>query len=502
MATTSPPVADSAEPEDSGLGLRHYLDVLWRRKLTLLAAIALCVGVALGISFAQPKKYEATTKIVVGQANGLIPSAFANAVQPYTATMADLVKSNIVASTVIQDLGLANETPESLLAKMSVSINPSTAVMAVSITDRDPNRAVAIAKETATVFSRLVKERFGSKPVELSPGTTQLPLTATVFDPAHANPAPVSPKPVRNTAIALVLGLVLGLLAAFLREHFDRALRTREAVEQAFGVPVIGQIPFGRTRKGDERPVSWEGSGEIAEAFSALRANLQYLGVQRPLRSILVTSAAPEQGKTTVTANLAVAIARSGESTVVIEGDLRRPRLSHAFGVGPSTGLTNALVTGVDPASILVDVPIASDEGGAVSPGRLSFLNSGPLPPNPSELLSSPQMGTLVERLGLVYDRVLIDSPPFLLVADGLELAGMVDGVLLVVRRDRASRDEAHEIRALARRLDIRLVGTVFAGASASGTSAYSAYGEPEQRREAPRRRGAKNAQPVVPEDF
>jgi capsular exopolysaccharide synthesis family protein len=283
----------------------------------------------------------------------------------------------------------------------------------------------------------------------------------------------------RNLAVAGALGLLLGLLAAFLREHFDRALRTRESVETAFGVPVIGQIPFERPRRrGDgRRPVS-DPFGQSAEAFRALRANLQYLAVERPLQTLLITSASPEQGKTTVTANLAVAIAQSGASTIAIEGDLRRPRLADTLGVdGRGVGLTGLLVASLNPNEAIVPVPLSAGGNGTAKTrvGRLSVLASGHLPPNPSELLSSSQMEALLDGLREAYDYILIDSPPLLLVADALGLARMVDGVVIVVRRDEATRDEARETRALVERLGIHLVGTVLTDAAAT-TSYYGDY--------------------------
>jgi capsular exopolysaccharide synthesis family protein len=474
-------VRDAGTQEGTSLGLRNYADALWRRKWLLVGVVAACVGLAVGVSSVQAKKYEATTKIVVGQGNGLIPSAYSNAVQPYTATMADLVKSNIVAETVKRQLRLTGSA-QSLQNQISVSINPSTAVMTVNVVDRSPARAVQIAKSVGSVFSKLVKERFGSKPTPLGGGTVQLPLTATVFDPAHASSTPVSPRPVRNAAIALAIGLVLGLLAVFLREHFDRGLRTREEVEESFGAPVIGQIPFLRSRNVEFRPVAWEGHGDLAEAFRTLRANLQYLGVRRPLRTILVTSAAPEQGKTTVTINLALAIARSGSSAVVIEGDLRRPRLDRALELHPIVGLTNVLVGSASVEEALVEIPLPGTA--SLNAGQLSFLSSGPLPPNPTELLASAQMSSLLERVAVTHDHVIIDSPPLLGLADALELARMVDGVVLVARRNSATVDDARELRVLTERSGIRVVGTVFTDVEATRTYGY---GDAHRRARGPR---------------
>jgi capsular exopolysaccharide synthesis family protein len=464
---------DAGAREQSELGLRHYLDVVRRRRWTVLAVLAAALAAAVAISQAQAKTYQATTKIVVGQGNGLIPAPYAGAVQPYTATMADLVKSDIVARTVIQRLGLRT-SPDKLLEKVSVSINPTTSVMTVHVKDHRAVRAVEIARNVASVFAGLVRTQFGSKPVTVAPGTTQLPLSATVFDPAHADPEAVSPRPLRDTILGVVIGLVLGLVAAFLREHFDRRLRTREAVEAAFGVPVIGQVP---TLDDNTATGTFAPGGRVPEAVRALRANLEYLAIRRPLRTILITSASPQQGKTTVTAYLAVALARAGAATVAVEADLRRPRLGDAFGTPPvGPGLSGAIVgaSDVDSATIELRAPEGGDVGRG-EPGRLAFLPSGPLPPNPSELVSSDQMTRLLERLGVMFDHVLVDSPPILLVADSLELARSVDGVIVVARRNSATKDEAHEVRKLVERLGVNLLGVVFTDVR-QGAHGYDSY--------------------------
>jgi capsular exopolysaccharide synthesis family protein len=475
---------DRPEADESGLGLRHYLDVLRRRKWIVLAVVAAAIAVAALISALQKPVYQAQEKIVIGQGNTLIAPGAAGAFQQYSATMANLLESNVVARNVIDSLRLPL-SEEALLSKVSVSINPQTAVLQVSVQDHSRAQARRIASQIGVVFTDLVKSKFGHEPVPTGvPGEPPQPLTANVWDPAHINSARVKPKPVRNVFIAGVLGLVLGLLAAFLREHFDRRLRTREDVELAFGAPVIGQIPFTRRRRGAHAFSGWDHGGHTGEAFRALRANLQYLAVRRPLRTILITSAAAGQGKTTVTANLAIAIARSGATTVAIEGDLRRPQLVEALGVSKDRpGLTNMLVGAEDLDNALLYIPLATGDNGAGSAGEVAFLASGPRPPNPSELLSSLQMTELLERLTSVFDHVLIDSPPLLLVADALELARMVDGVVLVVRANSASADEAREVRALVERLGIHLVGVVLT--DVERPASYYGYGESPAREKA-----------------
>lgn len=463
------------EADQSGIGLRQYLQIVRRRKWIIFAVLVASVAAAATLSFRAQSMYRATTKIVVGQGNSLFQPDKANAVQPFTATMSDLLESNIVAARVISDLGLA-QTPQEFLEDVSVSINPETAVLRVDVTASDPELAQDIAAHIGVIFSDLVRERFGATAPTAVRQDAQPPLTATVWDPAHVDADPVSPKPLRNIALAGVLGLILGLLGAFLRDHFDRSLRDRDSVEHSFGVPVIGQIPLQR----GSRKRAWKDARTRTEAFQALRANLQYLAVKRPLQTILITSASAQQGKSTVTANLALAVARSGASVVVVEADLRRPNLGSILGVRSTRpGLTSFLVGASNLDSALVEIPPAA--GGGDGAGRVHLLPSGPLPPNPSELLSSTQMTELLDRLAVSFDYVLIDSPPLLPVADALELARLVHGVILVVRRNHATSDQAREVRALVERLDISLVGSVLTGAE-TGTD-YSYYSSAERER-------------------
>jgi polysaccharide biosynthesis transport protein len=284
----------------------------------------------------------------------------------------------------------------------------------------------------------------------------------------------VSPHPARSIAIGFVLGLALGLIGAFVSEHFDRRLRSREDVQRAFGAPIIGQIPHlsegleltdGLSRLAD-------GSSRSADAFRSLRANLHYLGIQRPLGTILVTSAGAAQGKTTVAANLAVAVARSGASVVVVDADLRRPKLNSFFSVaGDEAGLTSVLVGQIPLDDALRVLSISPTED-----TNVSMLPSGPLPPNPAELMGSARMLELVEELKATYEFVIFDSPPILPVADALELARLADGVVVVVRRDHASSDEARELRAALDLVGIEPLGVVIT--DAESPTSYSTYNQ------------------------
>lgn len=456
---------DVYEHGEAGIGLRHYLDILQRRKWIVVAGFAIVVSVTATLTFSQKALYEAKTTLVVGQENGLVQPQNANAIQPFSATMTELLKSAVVAKGVIRELNLPITT-EQLLSEVSVSFNPESAALQVSVVDHSPARAKRIARQLGVTFSRLVRQRFGNAKTTSAGSQATPPLTTVVWDPAHVIPGKVSPKPKQNLVIAGVLGLLLGLLAAFLRDYFDRSLRTIQEIESAYGVPVIGQIPRVGKSSPQHRRISWDDNRDFGEAFRTLRANLQYLAVGRPLKTLLITSPSADQGKTTVCANLAAALAQSGASIAVVESDLRRPELGGVFGIpSRAAGLTDVLVDMKRLPRVLQTIELPSTMTGFSGPSKfVAVLPSGPLPPNPSELLASPMTGRLVKELTDQFDTVVFDSPPALLVSDAVELAQIVDGVIIVVRWTKATIDEAKELRQLAQRLDMYLAGVVVTG--------------------------------------
>ena len=208
-----------------------------------------------------------------------------------------------------------------------------------------------------------------------------------------------------------------------------------------------------------------DGAGPFEEAFYTLRTNLQYIAVGHPLRRILVTSSVPDEGKTTVCANLALAFAQSGASVAVLETDLRRPHLSSIFDLSPfANGLTSVLVGRARLQDAIRHVRPFGVLDRTESDRDVALLSSGPVPPNPSELVGSTEMRKVVDQLSEQFDSIILDSPPILLVADAVELAKLADGVIVVVRANQITRDTAREVRALANRLDIQLVGAVVTG--------------------------------------
>jgi polysaccharide biosynthesis transport protein len=444
------------ETERTGVGLSYYAEVIRRRRWIILPIVAATIVVAALFSALQKPVYSAQAKIVIGQGDRLFQAQNGNAIQPFTATMADLIKSDIVARRVISTLGL-HSTPSSLLSNVAVSTNPQTAVLQLTVHDNNSQQARRIADQFGATFVSLVQDRFGKLGSGASGGT--LPITASVFDPAHVVPGAVSPKPVRNVAIAAGLGIVLGLVAAFLVEQLDGTLRTQEDIEATLGMPVLGRVPVQRLDLLTDTGDVWDGRVDDVEAYRKLRAILYSLTNQPRLRTLLVTSASEGHGKEAVTANLARAIANTGTRALLIEGDLRRRFLDVALD-RRLPGLTNVLAGDASLEQAVRPIVVPPVEVGAAAM-QFDFLPSGPVTPNPAELSSGASMTELLRTAADRYDYVLIDAAPLLGFADALQLAHIVDGVVLVVEKDHLRAQEAKELRSVLERLDAHSIGVV-----------------------------------------
>lgn len=203
-----------------------------------------------------------------------------------------------------------------------------------------------------------------------------------------------------------------------------------------------------------------------SEAFRVLRTNLQFMSLDKPLKSILVTSATPVEGKTTTITNLAVAFAQSGVSVCLVDADLRRPTVAKTFGVENWSGLTTALIGQGELDACLRETVVAG----------LTVLPSGPIPPNPAELLGSARMARLVAELEQRFDLVLIDTPPVLVVTDAAVLAPKVGGTVLVVRAGQVARHQAQRAKAALVSVQAQVLGVVLGAVSQEGRDGYYYY--------------------------
>ncbi len=245
----------------------------------------------------------------------------------------------------------------------------------------------------------------------------------TIADVATPPHDPVSPRPLVSLALALFLGLLLGIVGALLVEGLNETITDPEEVTERLGIPVLAQVPRTRPDLTHEHLLDLMASRRsAAEAIRTLRANLKFLSRQRPMRSLLITSTAPEDGKTFIATALAIAWAQAGHRTVLIDFDLRRPQVHECLGLPNEKGLTNLLVGTADLKDVLQPTALRN----------LQVITSGPLPPNPAELLDSEQIGRLLESLKEQAEIVILDTPPILAVSDTALLAPLADAVLAV----------------------------------------------------------------------
>lgn len=263
-------------------------------------------------------------------------------------------------------------------------------------------------------------------------------------EPAVVPDAPVRPRPLTNALLAAVVGALIALGAAFLIEYLDDTVKTPDDVTRVADLSTLGAIARLKDASATRQLIAWlRTKAPESEAYRTLRTNIQFSSVDNPIRTLLVTSSSPGEGKSTTAANLAVVMAQTGQRVIVVDTDLRRPVLHKVFGIPNNTGLTTALLAG---DQLAIEGQLQSTEI-----ANLHVLTSGPIPPNPSELLGSHRMGHLVKQLGSQADMVIFDSPPVLAVTDAAVLGRQVDGVLLVAdagaTREQALANAASELK-------------------------------------------------------
>lgn len=446
--------------------LRTYLMVLRRRKWWIITIALLGLGVSLAVSLTQHKQYSAVAQLLVQPtgSNLTVGSAETQVTPTQVQTEMQLVTSAEVEQTVRRKLGSAP-----LISAAEVA---QTNVIALTAKSSSPARAADIANAYAKAFveyttsvtvnnltaaEHQLRQQLSaiSKEIKaLPPGTksasqvtalanqeavlkeqvAQLEVNSAVASagvefvtPAQPPMSPSSPKPVQNALFGLAAGLVLGLGAAFLRDSFDDALISSEAVERVSGAPVLAMVPMVSTWKRRETPLvisAAEPSSQAAEAYRSLRTSLQFARQAGDLRTLLVTSPVAAEGKTSTLANLGAVFAQAGERVVLVSCDLRRPRLGKFFGFDEQNGLTNVLLGQKSLEQVLS--PVRGYDS-------LWTLASGPIPPNPAELLTRDQTRDIFDTLQENFDLVIIDSPPVLPVTDAMILSRYADGALLVV---------------------------------------------------------------------
>jgi capsular exopolysaccharide synthesis family protein len=502
--------------------IRHYLQILERRKWIVIVVTAVTVAVVGAASFMMPPVYSASALVRIAQVQDRDISYYdLNYSERLMNTYVQLLRTRPFLEEVIQRLGL-NMSPEDLGQSTKVEALANTELLEITAQSTDPAQAMAIAN---TLGALLVEQRAnlytgsGRSQLEIlqdqltvveedlardraslqslldrgadleQPGTAQdlnsriqtqeqtyamllneyeqarlaeaaRASSVSIVEPAVLPDTPVEPRVALNIALGLVVGLVGGIGLAFLLENLDQSIYSADDLERRAEIPFLGSVPslrVPRRLRGQALLLRHDGQSWAGEAFRVLMSNVLSPGSGRPPRTLLVASVEAGAGKSTVLANLAVALAQSGRKVIAVDSDFRSPCLHRVFDVPDGLGLSNVIFERGKLASALQETEI---------PG-VRVLASGPLPPNPAELLGLARTRQLIGELANGVDMVLLDSPPLLEFADAVVLAPMVDGVVLVAARGKSA---GRRIQKALRQLDkvgAKSIGVVFNKAEA-----------------------------------
>jgi polysaccharide biosynthesis transport protein len=504
--------------------LRDYVRVVRRYRVMIVLVTIACAAAAYAVTARQKPSYVASSSVyfqdTTQELNLLGTAVYPSLSDPVRAQ----IDSELVTSAPVVDLARGQLGPGfsfgGLQGAVSTVVNSQTDVVLIQASSRQPASAQAIANAFAQAtkvvarkqaraqfagvvqsvkaqFAPLLKGNSAASQAErvgYSDRIATLEVLANSADPVEiVQPAalpttPTGPRTVRNTILGLLLGLTLGLLAAFIRDALDRRLRAPSEIGEQFGWPVLGNVraaAFGDPvfmRTNGRGP----GSEGDREAFRMLRQNIRFLDVDNPPRSVAITSALPEEGKSTVAAALACASAAAGARTLLVECDLRRPSLAGRFNLTKSPGLTDYLVGEATPTEIVqvVDLPLPPQVGqhakalnGSASnghdeaeptPRRLACITAGRLVPETAALLSSARFKKFLEEVSGAYDQVVLDSSPLLSVADTSVLLPEADAVLICVRSGQTTREQAAALKQAVDRVPHRSIGVVVTGVKPS----------------------------------
>ena len=499
----------------------------------LIAGIVLGGGLAIAFSSVQPRVYEARTTLIVGQSlSGAANFDQLLVSQRLSATYAAVATTRPILDAVIAQLGLPT-THDELIKRVRSAAQLDSTLVTIHAQDTDPNRAAAIAdtmareliaaapaiqgrdaeflaaidgelratlseiestqeraQELRALSNRTPEQEAGLAALEdrlASLRATYSSLLAfsssgassmlSVIEPAVPPVEPISPRVLLNTVLGVLLGLLAAAALAAAMTYFRDVLKDADDVREVSGLSTLGTIA---KQRGDRRTeelyrlaaLLYPRSG-AAEAYRTLRTNIEFAAVDEPLRALLVTSSVPGEGKTVTSSNVAIVFAQAGLDVLLVDADLRRPGLDRIFALSNEQGLTTLLR---DDQMDLDNVTQATEQDG------LRVLTTGPLPPNPAELLGSQRMRTLLERLASEADLVILDSPPLLAVADAAVLGSLADGTLLVIDAERSRRRQVRLASLALARAGANVLGVALNRVSGKEQAAYDAYYAGEER--------------------
>ena len=509
------------EPSAGQHTLVDYIAVVRRRKwLVVVFAVAVPIA-ALLTSLRQPDLYSSTAAVLLSRQN--LGAALTGTQNPdflgdparFAQTQADIARVREVAERALERSGVSGRSVTEFLDNSTVIPRSNADLLRFTVTDRDPNVAPRLATAYAEAFTSYRSEldtatlKNAREELEATLATLRrsgnqgtdvyrdlvakaqdlrtmelLQIRNAVVQPATSSQQ-VQPTPTRNAALGLMLGLVLGLIAAFLWEALDRRVRSEEEIERRLGISLLARLPEPprELRAAEHVAILTDvGGSRYFEAVRRLRTNLEFANIDAKARVIAVTSALEGEGKTTTISSLAVALARAGHRTALVDLDLRQPFVARLFGLEGRPGVTEVAVGHVSlrealvPQQLTPTTAVLDRANGQTSPGRLFVLPSGYPPTSPGEFIGSQAIARLIDELRKEVEYVLVDAPPLLVVGDTMTLSTFVDALLVVVRTPVAHRTTLAD---LARELDASpatKLGFVLTGADERAAHGYG-YG-------------------------
>ena len=532
-------------PGQEARSLGDYLHVVRRRKWLILATSALFLAAALVRSSQQEPLYSASSEVLLNRApvaseiTGGVDQNFSQQPDRVAKTEAAVAAVPAVAERVVDAVEIPGLTVEGFLARSSATAKTDADLLVLTVHAGNADEAARLASEYASQFSSYRKEldtaAFRRARIELEERITDLRAskdadrdllaeleskaqqlgtaealatgnTSVIRTPMAADATKIRPRTFRDAFLAGAIGLLLGIVIAFLRDALDTRIRSAEEIGDRLGVPLLARIPEPPRplQMSDGLVMLADPNGREAEAFRMLRTNLDFVNVERGARTVMVTSASQRDGKSTTVANLAVALARAGKNVVLVDLDLRRPYLHRFFDVAEEPGVTNVVLeqASVDQALLKVwasetsaeiaETPAASGarrssrakdparsgtNGRAPAGSVLEIMPSGTLPPNPGEFVSTRGLATLLDRLRERADFVLIDAPPMIGIGDAMTISAKVDGIVLITRMNRLRRPLLFELHRLLETSPTPLLGFVVTGARVDGEHYYASDG-------------------------
>lgn len=417
-----------------------------RKRIWIIVGLTLTALIVSGVLsfFVITPQYETFTTLLVGRPQDYKTESSIQIddimlSEKLVPTYGELAKSKVVADNVIDKLKL-DMTYGAFQNKIEVSLLNNTEIIKILARDPDKELAAKISDQVSEEFMVTVKETMKIDNVQ-------------IIDRAVVPENPVSPRKLLNMAIGAVLGFMAGVFLTFLLEYLDNTIKTPKDVERVLNLPVLGTIPdIGLKEEDKIAIVKKNPKSPIAEAFRTLRTNIQFTSVDKEIKVLAVTSATPGEGKSILASNLAISLSQEEKKILFIDCDLRKPKGYEMFNIPNTVGLTSLLMG----KSSLADTVYSSGELGA-----LDVITSGPIPPNPSELLSSDSMREFLEGIKEKYDMIILDTPPLGPVTDAAIISTIADGMLLVIETGKAAEGQVEYARESLDKVNANVIGAV-----------------------------------------